>query len=38
MQEVKYREGERPGEARREEKDEAPGRYFELRQALQAFL
>src|SRR6266481_524696 len=33
-----FHDGERPGELRREEKDEAPGRFFELRQALQAFL
>jgi hypothetical protein len=36
--EVKFHDGKRPDESRREEKDEAPGRSFELRQALQAFL
>src|SRR6266481_448530 len=33
-----FHDGERPGELRGEEKHEAPGRFFELRQALQAFL
>jgi hypothetical protein len=35
---VNFHDGERPGESRREEKGEALGRSFELRQALQAFL